>query len=251
MIIAIAFDMKIHQFDAINAFVNSKLDEEILCECFEEFRQSNKCWKLLRALYDLKQISMLWYKKLISILKNLDLMSIFEINCLYANDWLIFFFYVDDIIVLSIKQNVDKFQAFEKALLMKFQMRIFEELSWFLNIKIKRDRKSRKIWLCQDSYIGKIAVKFNMKNFKHIIVSLAEILRDSDDEITAIDQTIYEYQQRVESLNFAAMIIRFDIALITFRLFQFLKNLSKKLRLTIWMISILAASILLTSILLQ
>ena len=38
MIIATAFDMKIHQFDAINVFINNKLDEEILCECFEKFR---------------------------------------------------------------------------------------------------------------------------------------------------------------------------------------------------------------------
>ena len=84
MIIAIAFDMKIHQFDAINVFINSKLDEEILCKCFEKFRQSNKCWKLFRILYDLKQTSMLWYKKFISILKNLSLMSVFKINCLYV-----------------------------------------------------------------------------------------------------------------------------------------------------------------------
>ena len=59
IIITVAFDMKIHQFDAINAFVNSKLDEKILCECFEKFRQSNKCWKLFQTLYDLKQISIL------------------------------------------------------------------------------------------------------------------------------------------------------------------------------------------------
>ena len=43
MTIAAAFDMKIHQFDAINAFVNNKFDEEILCKCSEKFRQSNKC----------------------------------------------------------------------------------------------------------------------------------------------------------------------------------------------------------------
>ena len=59
MTIAVAFDMKIHQFDAINAFVNNKFNEEILCECFKKFRQSNKYWKLFRTLYDLKQISML------------------------------------------------------------------------------------------------------------------------------------------------------------------------------------------------
>ena len=66
-----------------------------------------------------------------------------------------------------------------------------------------------------------------MKNFKHITVFLTEIFKNSDDEIIVIDQTIYEYQQRVESLNFVAMIIKSDIVLIAFRLFQFLKNFSK------------------------
>ena len=102
---------------------------------------------------------------------------------------------------------------------MKFQIRIFEKLNWFLNIKIIRDRKSRKIWLCQNSYIEKIAVKFNVENFKNIIVFLTEFFKNSDDEIFVIDQTIYEYQQRVELLNFAAVIIKFDIVLITFQLF--------------------------------
>ena len=154
-------------------------------------------------------------------------MSIFEINCLYANDWLILFFYVDNIVVLNIKQNADKLQIFEKTLLMKFQMRIFEKLNWFLNIRIIRNWKSQKIWLCQNSYIEKIAVKFNVENFKNIIVFLTEFFKNSDDEIFVIDQTIYEYQQRVELLNFAAVIIKSDIVLITFRLFQFLKNFSK------------------------
>ena len=56
---------------------------------------------------------------------------------------------------------------------------------------------------------------------------MTEIFKNSDDEIFIIDQTIYEYQQRVESLNFVAVIIKFDIVLIIFRLFQFLKNFSK------------------------
>lgn len=37
MIIIAAFDLKIHQFDAINAFVNNKLNDEIICEFFEDF----------------------------------------------------------------------------------------------------------------------------------------------------------------------------------------------------------------------
>ena len=55
-----------------------------------------------------------------------------------------------------------------------------------------------------------------MKNFKHITIFLTEIFKNSDDEIIVIDQTIYEYQQCVESLNFIAIIIKFNIVLITF-----------------------------------
>ena len=41
-------------------------------------------------------------------------------------------------------------------------MREIEELKWFLRIRVLRDRKARKIWLCQDSYIDKIATTFNL-----------------------------------------------------------------------------------------
>lgn len=57
--IAAAFDMEIRQYDAVNAFINSPLDEEIFCEYPKGFCQQGKCWKLLRALYDLKQAPML------------------------------------------------------------------------------------------------------------------------------------------------------------------------------------------------
>ena len=78
-------------------------------------------------------------------LKDLRLTPVSEVNCLYANDWLILFFYVDDIVVLSMKQNIDKLQEFEKALLMKFEMRVFGEMNWFLKIRIIRDQGARKI----------------------------------------------------------------------------------------------------------
>ena len=189
--------------------------------------------RLVTRSRGLARLNTVWYQHNVIIYKIHFDFEEFEIyvnfrNQLFVYKWLIgFFFYVDDIIVLNIKQNVDKFQIFEKTLLIKFLIRIFEKLNWFLNIKIIRNRKSQNIWLCQNSYIKKIAVKFNVENFKNIIVFLTEVFRNSDDEIFVIDQMIYEYQQRVESLNFAAMIIKFNIVLITFRLFQFLKNFNK------------------------
>ena len=43
MAIATTFDMKIYQFDAVNAFINSRLNEEVFCECSKGFRQPNRC----------------------------------------------------------------------------------------------------------------------------------------------------------------------------------------------------------------
>lgn len=228
MTIAAAFDLEIHQFDAINAFVNSKLNDEMICEFFEGFRQPEKCWKLLRALYDFKQAPMLWYKELIIILKKLRLISMLGVHCFYANDSLIFFFYVDDIVMLNVKQNIDQLIKFETTLLMKFQMRALDDLNWFLSIRIIRNRDARKIWLCQNSYISKMTARFNLKATKNFNIPLSEIPKQRNENDQLIEQMIYAYQQRIDSLNFAAVISRPNIAFAVFRLSQFLQKLSKE-----------------------
>jgi hypothetical protein len=85
MIILIAFDLKIWQYDAVNAFINNEIDEKLYNECSNEFSRFDYCWKLNKILYELKQISILWYRNLITILKDLKLQSISKINCLLVN----------------------------------------------------------------------------------------------------------------------------------------------------------------------
>ncbi len=227
MIIATAFDLDIWQYDAMSAFINNSIDEKIYNECFDDFVKFDYCWKLLKTLYNLKQISILWYRNLINVLENLRLMSMLEINCLYANDWLILFFYVNDIIILFMKSNANRMRIFEKALMQRFEMRILSSLQWFLNIRITRDREKRKIWLCQNSYIIKMTSKFNLKEIKCSKISLIDLSirfeRNESHVIKSNSQLIYAYQQRIESLNFAAMISRLDIAFITVKLTQFLQ----------------------------
>jgi hypothetical protein len=76
MIISIAFDLKIWQYDAVNAFINNEIDEELYNECSNEFSRFDYYWKLNKVLYELKQVSILRYRNLITILKNLNLQSI-------------------------------------------------------------------------------------------------------------------------------------------------------------------------------
>ena len=61
--IAAAHDLEAQQLDAINAFVNSTLDEEIYCECPPGFEFLGPCLKVKRALYRLRRSPLLWYRE--------------------------------------------------------------------------------------------------------------------------------------------------------------------------------------------
>ncbi len=128
MIISTAFNLKIWQYDAISVFINSEIDEELYSENSNEFFRLDYCWKLNKALYELNQVSILWYRNLITILKNLKLQSISRMNCLFVNDWLILFFYVDDIVTICLKENLNRMRFFEKSLMKRFEMRILKKL---------------------------------------------------------------------------------------------------------------------------
>jgi Reverse transcriptase (RNA-dependent DNA polymerase) len=162
MAIIAAFDLKAHQFDAMNVFINSHLDEEVYCLPPEGFQRSDSLWLLLRALYGLKQSPLLWYKDLIAALEQLGLHPIPSINCLFINDFLLLFFYIDDIVILFNRRYTQKVKKFEASLLRRFKMRTLEELKWFLGIQIERERHTQRLWLCQNSYIFKLIAKFHV-----------------------------------------------------------------------------------------
>ncbi len=224
MIISIAFNLKIWQYDTINAFINNEIDEELYNECSNEFFRLDYCWKLNRTLYELKQVSILWYRNLITTLKDLKLQSISKINCLLINDWLIFFFYVNDIVIICMKENANRMRFFEKSLMKRFEMRILKKLKWFLEIRIIRNRINRKIWLCQNLYISKMMTKFHLKEMKISKTLLAKLSRINEIAKNSNSQRVYAFQQRIESLNFATVIFRFYIIFATAKLVQFLKN---------------------------
>ncbi len=229
MIISTVFNLEIWQYDAINAFINNEIDEELYNECSNEFSRFDYCWKLNKALYELKQISILWYRNLITILKDLRLQSISRINCLFVNDWLIFFFYVDDIMIICLKKNLNRMRFFEKSLMKRFEMKMLKKLKWFLRIRIIQDRVNWKIWFCQDSYISKMMTKFHLKEMKDSKISFANLFRINEnsenfDQKKSNSQRVYVFQQRVRSLNFAAVIFRSNIVFVIAKLVRFLKN---------------------------
>jgi hypothetical protein len=129
--------------------------------------------------------------------------------------------------IICLKENLNRMRFFEKSLMKKFDMKVLKKLKWFLRIKIIRDSVNRKIWLCQDSYISKIMTKFHLKEMKCSKISFANLFRineNSENSNQTNSQRIYVFQQRMRSLNFAAVIFRSDIVFATAKLAQFLKN---------------------------
>ena len=57
-----------------------------------------------------------------------------EEPCLYYNDWLIVFFYINDIIATYQKKDLLKLKTFKEHLMKRYKIKDLSELTWFLGI---------------------------------------------------------------------------------------------------------------------
>jgi hypothetical protein len=73
MALAVRWDLEVRQLNAINAFPNSKLDEEVYIKLLNGYKLLGKVGRLLRALYRLRRLLLLWQKLLSSALRELGL----------------------------------------------------------------------------------------------------------------------------------------------------------------------------------
>ena len=153
---------------------------------------------------------------------------VLKMKCLFINQnsHVFLFFFVDDIVVLYDRIYTAEVDHFQTQLFERFEMRYMEELEWFLSIHITRFRIKHFLSLCQDSYIEKLIKKFNISSKIKAPTSLFTTQLNKHQG-QATSQKIHAYQQRVESINFAAIIIRSDIAHAVFKLSEFLTNPNK------------------------
>jgi hypothetical protein len=228
MAITAVYDLEAFQLDAVNAFINRYLDETVYCAFPDGFQQEEHCLLLLRALYGLRRSPLLRLKEFSAALKDLGFIEVPGEPCLFINkDGIIIIFYVDDIVLLCRPEAISKLRKLRIALMQRYEMRDLDELSWFLGIRIIRNPLQRKLWLCQDSYIKKIAASFRLTDRKPPVTPLAvEELVQNDRQATP--QEIYLYQRKVGSLLYATTITRPDAARAASKLSEFLINPSAR-----------------------
>ena len=212
--IANYFDLELKQYDIPTAFLNAKLNRKLYAlvpDGVQDF-EGVELLEVLLALYGLKESPKLWFDTLKHTLMNLSLKQVSGFPCLYTNKWLIFFVYVDDIVMAYHNANSLLHRKFEQQMVDLYDLKPMGDLAWFLGIRIIRDRSARKTWLIQDAFIDKVCNQFNidLAGKKPDVPITENWLGPSNEEPDKERTKIY--QQLVGSLAYIAVWGRPDVA---------------------------------------
>ncbi len=231
MAIAARFDLEIKQFDVINAFINAERDpsgEQVLCQLPDGFRKEGMCVIIDRALYGLRDSPALWFNKLVGTLKGFELIESKEEPCLFlSKEGVLILFYVDDLQIVYHKSIEPIAEKLIQQLNEAYKLRDLGDIEWFLGIRVIRDRAEKKIWLVHDTYIEKIAKKFELTGWTCPSTPLpgTELGKRTDQASPA---EIKKFQEKVGSVLYTAIMIRPDVAFAVSSLSRFLTNPSKE-----------------------
>ena len=117
------FDLDTTQLDAVTAFLNSRLEDQVYARLPPGQRRKGMCLKIMKALYGLPQSPKLWYRTLMAKFKELGLKPVPEEPCIVTNDWAIVFFYVDDIVLAFRSEDREKAMELKESLMNAFAMK--------------------------------------------------------------------------------------------------------------------------------
>lgn len=186
--------------------------------------------KLRKALYGLKQSPRLWYERLSSfLLEKLGLRRINADHSIFITsaglNGPIVSTFVDDIKIMAIKGSgfIEKVKA---ELTSAIQMADMGPISFYLGLKLERNREEKTIKLSQPAYIEKILCKFFLDQANPSNTPMRESVQllpnNSGKEATNAEQE--KYQGMTGLLMFSMVETRPDIAFATSVASRFAKN---------------------------
>jgi hypothetical protein len=219
------FDLELDQMDVKTAFLNGGLDEDIyMCQPpgFEDSKYPDWVWKLLKAIYGLKQAGRQWNKTLNDYLwkEGFDFVrseADYSLYVLRKGDktiWLLI--YVDDMLLAS---NCRSFlDGFKAALSKHFEMKDLGEAHHFLGMHITRDRPKRLLQINQTAFLEQIPNETKMSDCWPASTPLVPgvSLSKASSPLTNAEKqqfTHLPYAGTIGELNFAMHVSRPDIVL--------------------------------------
>lgn len=209
--VAAARGWDIQQLDAVTAFLNAQLHEEIYVTPPDGYRMGNEVWKLHKALSGLEQAGREWWKTLAASLECIDLVSADADSCLWfsTSNHVLLITVVDDFAITGTSEAIE---AVIKHLEDSFAMKRMGELKLFVGLQITRDRAAKTISIGQQRYIDKLLDRFSTSNFKHINLPIPA--KQHFQHATELDELVDPtfYLQHVGSIMFLMLASRPDLA---------------------------------------
>lgn len=221
MALTAKYDLETVQMDAVNAFMNAKLDRAVYMYPPQGHAEAGKVFRLNKAMYGLRKSPLLWQQELSKTLRDLGFQEVPQEPCVMINNGVIAFYFVDDIVLIYPRHQKQKADGILSQLRSKYEFKGGGPIEWFLGVDVIRDRAQRKLWLSQASYIEKIffLLADNREPRTSITVPmLAEELLICHDIPTK--EGLRSFQSIVGSILYAAIITRPDIAFVASRLAQ-------------------------------
>jgi hypothetical protein len=215
MALACAFNLKAMQYDVPNAFLNALLNRTLYVRTPDGFQDKyGQTLRLLRALYGLKEAPRLWAIHFQESLRKLGLHPIQGFPCLWMNDRVILFFYVNNIIILYYLDYQEDFKKLKQQLIKLYNLRQIGDVKWFLGIRVERVLASRQLYLVQDAFIDKVCTEFDLirADGRYPYTPLSSASRLSPyDGISELSNT-KTYQRLVGNLAYIEVMTRPDVA---------------------------------------
>nr|GEY05397.1 ribonuclease H-like domain, reverse transcriptase, RNA-dependent DNA polymerase [Tanacetum cinerariifolium] len=156
---------QVHHLDVKSAFLHGDLKEEVYVTQLEGFIQqenSEKVYKLTKALYGLRQAPRAWNIKLDQTLKSLDFKKCNLEQAVYIKrsktSTLIVGVYVDDLIITGTPRK--ELEVFKSQMEDKFKMSDLGLLAYYLGIEVTQT--GGEITIKQTGYINKILKETSM-----------------------------------------------------------------------------------------
>lgn len=216
---AAKYKLIIHQMDAVTAFLQGDLREEIYMQQPEGFSdETGKVCRLKRALYGLKQASRVWNDKLNEVLVRVLKFKRSSIDqCIYYKhsnqNTIILAVWVDDIMIFS--SNATMCTKLKNELSTQFKMKDLGEAKSLLGMNITRYADG-SLSIDQRHYISTFLKRFNMEECNPVNTPLDPNQKLSEELSPKTDGEKREmanvpYQEAIGCIMYVAQISRPDV----------------------------------------
>ncbi|CAI7786523.1 unnamed protein product [Closterium sp. NIES-54] len=162
--IVTVLDLNLMQLDMKNAFLQSQLGRVLYMYQLDYFNDGTRqVCKLLKSLYGLKQLPLLWYRALDGVLlgagwkkSQVDTALYFKFGDDKVTCWVLV--YVDDLLAAS--SSTEMLKELKELLEAAFELREISPVQKYLGLEIVCVRSARKLWLYQQGYADKQRRRF-------------------------------------------------------------------------------------------